>query len=127
MSEEVKEIKNDLDFAREVFDYTLNPDQCGLLLDYINQLEEELKYTVPIVEHNKIVSEKLKENQQLQQEVNQLETNWNELEEYIRKTKIKEFEKAFGKRYGKTFTQAEIIVCNMLIEKMQELKGGSDE
>ena len=27
------------------------------------QLKEELKYTVPIVEHNKIVSKKLKENQ----------------------------------------------------------------
>ena len=27
-----------------------------------NQLKEELKYTVPIVEHNKIVSKKLKEN-----------------------------------------------------------------
>lgn len=27
------------------------------------QLKEELKYTVPIVEHNKIVNKKLKENQ----------------------------------------------------------------
>lgn len=67
------------------------------------------------------------DKQQLQQKVNQLEDNWNKLKEYIRKTKIKEFEKAFGKRYGKTFTQAEIIVCNMLIEKMQELEGGSNE
>ena len=41
MNKEVKEIKEHLDFAREVFDYTLNPDQCGLLLDYINQLEKE--------------------------------------------------------------------------------------
>ena len=34
------------------------------LLDEENKkLKEELKYTVPIVEHNKIVSKKLKENQ----------------------------------------------------------------
>ena len=34
------------------------------------QLKEELKYTVPIVEHNKIVSEKNKENQQLKEVIN---------------------------------------------------------
>ena len=43
--------------------------------------------------------------------------------EYIKETKLKEFEKSFGKRYGKTFTQAEIIVCNMILDKMQELEG----
>lgn len=53
--------------------------------------------------------------------------NWNELKEYIKETKLKEFEKSYGKRYGKTFTQAEIIVCNMILDKMQELQGsGSD-
>lgn len=47
--------------------------------------------------------------------------------EYIKETKLKEFEKSYGKRYGKTFTQAEIIVCNMILDKMQELQGsGSD-
>ena len=36
----------------------------NILLQQENkQLKEELKYTVPIVEHNKIVSKKLKENQ----------------------------------------------------------------
>lgn len=49
--------------------------------------------------------------------------NWNLLKEYIRETKFKEFEKSYGKRYGKTFTQAEIIVCNMILDKMQELEG----
>ena len=43
--------------------------------------------------------------------------------EYIKETKLKEFEKSYGKRYGKTFTQAEIIVCNMILDKMQELQG----
>lgn len=48
--------------------------------------------------------------------------------EYIKETKLKEFEKSYGKRYGKTFTQAEIIVCNMILDKMQELQGSdSDE
>lgn len=55
-----------------------------------------------------------------------LKDNWNKLKEYIKETKLKEFEKSYGKRYGKTFTQAEIIVCNMILDKMQELKQGSD-
>ena len=45
--------------------------------------------------------------------------------EYIKETKLKEFEKSYGKRYGKTFTQAEIIVCNMILDKMQELQGSN--
>lgn len=52
-----------------------------------------------------------------------LKDNWNKLKEYIKETKLKEFEKSYGKRYGKTFTQAEIIICNMILDKMQELKG----
>lgn len=43
--------------------------------------------------------------------------------EYIKETKLKEFEKSYGKRYGKTFIQAEVIVCNMILNKMQELQG----
>lgn len=58
--------------------------------------------------------------------VRSLKDNWNELKEYIDKTKFKEFEKSYGKRYGKTFTQAEIIVCNMILNKMQELQGSDD-
>lgn len=46
-----------------------------------------------------------------------LKDNRNKLKEYIRETKLKEFEKSYGKRYGKTFTQAEIIVCNMILDK----------
>ena len=51
--------------------------------------------------------------------------NWDELKEYCKETKLKEFEKSYGKRYQKTFTQAEIIVCNMILDKMQELEKGS--
>lgn len=45
------------------------------------QLEEELKYTIGIVEHNRIISEKNKE-------IHQLKDNWNKLKEYIRKNII---------------------------------------
>ena len=62
----------------------------------------------------------------LQQENKQLKDNWNKLKEYIKETKLKEFEKSYGKRFGKTFIQAEIIVCNMILDKMQELEQGSD-
>ena len=55
-----------------------------------------------------------------------LNDNWNKLKEYIKETKLKEFEKSYGKRYGRTFTQAEIVVCNMILDKMQELEQGSD-
>lgn len=58
--------------------------------------------------------------------VRSLKDNWNELKEYIDKTKIKEFEKSYGKRYGKTFTQVEIIACNMILDKMQELEGSDN-
>ena len=58
--------------------------------------------------------------------VKSLKDNWNKLKEYIRKTKLKEFEKSYGKRYGKTFTQAEVIICNMITDKMQELEQGSE-
>ena len=74
-----------------------------------------------------------KENRQLkiqisarEEEYKKLKDNWNKLKEYVEETKIKEFEKTFGKRYNKTFTQAEIIVCNMIKNKMKELEQGSD-
>lgn len=60
------------------------------------------------------------------EENKKLKDNWNKLKEYIKETKLKEFEKSYGKRYGKTFTQAEIIICNMILDKMQELEQGSD-
>ena len=61
------------------------------------------------------------------QEISNLEDNWNKLREYIRETKLKEFEKSYSKRFGKTFTQAEVIVCNMILDKMQELEGDNNE
>lgn len=60
-------------------------------------------------------------------EIKQQKDKWNELKEYIKETKLKEFEKSYGKRYGRTFRQAELIVCNMIISKMRELEKGSDK
>ena len=40
------------------------------------QLKKDIKYTIPIVEHNRIVSEKNKE-------IYQLKDNWNKLKEYL--------------------------------------------
>ena len=45
------------------------------------QLKEELEYTIGIVEHNRIISEKNKE-------IHQLKDNWIKLKEYIRKNII---------------------------------------
>ena len=56
-------------------------------------------------------------------EIERLNNIIDELEKYINETKLEEFEKVYGKRYGKTFTQAEVIVCNMILAKLQELKG----
>ena len=57
-------------------------DECYVYLaDYKElqqenkQLKEELKYTVPIVEHNKIVSKKLKENQKYKEAIDKAINN----------------------------------------------------
>ena len=93
----------------------------------IEQLQQENEILKENAENNDKVVDKVNwENQLLKKENNQLKRNWNKLREYIKETKLKEFEKDYGKRYGKTFTQAEIVVCNMILDKMQELEQGSD-
>lgn len=71
---------------------------------------------------NKLRLDDLEYVKKLQQKNEKLKDNWDKLKEYIRKTKLNEFEKSYGKRYSKTFTQAEVIVCNIIIDHMQELE-----
>lgn len=90
---------------------------------YIKQLQQVNKILKENAEHNDKVVDKVNwENQLLKKENKQLKDNWNKLKEYIKETKLKEFEKSYGKRYGKTFTQAEVIVCNIIINHMQKLE-----
>ena len=97
------------------------------IIEEIEQLQQENKILKENAEHNDKVVDKVNwENMLLKKENKQLKDNWNKLREYIKETKLKEFEKAYGKRYGKTFTQAEIVVCNMILDKMQELEQGRD-
>lgn len=108
-----------VDFELDVIDWNSLFEYIDKLQQENKQLKEELKFTIGIVEHNRIISEKNKK-------IHQLKDNWNKLKEYIREAELKEFEKSFCKRYSKTFTQVEIIVCNMILDKMQELEQGSD-
>ena len=41
MKDDIKEILRDLEFASGVFDYTITPDRCTFLKDYITNLQEE--------------------------------------------------------------------------------------
>lgn len=66
-------------------------------------------------------------NNEKNKEIERLNNIINELEKYINETKLEEFENAYGRRYGKTFTQAEVIICNMILNKLQELKGANYE
>ena len=100
-------------------------------LEFYKQLSEQLQQENKILKENaenndKVVDKVNWENMLLKKENKQLKDNWNKLREYIKETKLKEFEKSYGKRYGKTFTQAEILVCNMILNIMQELEQGSD-
>lgn len=81
-----------------------------------------LKNKKQIEEYQKALDDTMSEKMDLEEENKQLKDNWNKLKEYIRKTKLNEFEKSYGKRYSKTFTQAEVIVCNIIIDHMQELE-----
>ncbi len=41
MNDEIKDILRDLEFASGVFDYTITPDRCTFLKDYITNLQQE--------------------------------------------------------------------------------------
>ena len=70
------------------------------------QLKEELEYTIGIVEHNRIISEKNKE-------IHQLKDNWNKLKENLNYKS----ERAVGE---------DEYVYDEIYNEMQELEQGSD-
>lgn len=92
------------------------------------KIEDYSKYYVQGSDHYLIPKDVFMElfNEMInwKEEIKELKDNWNKLREYIKENKLKEFEKDYGKRYGKTFTQAEIVVCNMILDKMLELEKG---
>lgn len=93
------------------------------ILCEIDELQQENKQLQKELEEYKNPVKYFKyANKNVTEENKKLKDNWNELKEYIRKTKLNEFEKSYGKRYSKTFTQAEVIVCNIIIDHMQELE-----
>lgn len=89
-------------------------EEMKKLYELLQQENKKLNGTIQT--YDILLKANVEENQQLKD-------NWNKLKEYIKETKLKEFEKSYGKRYGKTFTQAEVIVCNMISDKMKELEG----
>lgn len=74
------------------------------------QLKEELEYTIGIVEHNRIISEKNKE-------IHQLKDNWNNLK------KIAKMHSGIKK---KCYNGGLWFEIDSLLDKMQELEQGSD-
>lgn len=85
------------------------PDYNDLLKEN-KKLQEELEYTIGIVEHNRIISEKNKE-------IHQLKDNWNKLKEIIKEKFV--FQGAFT-----SYEWNDLL--NELLYKMKELERGSD-
>lgn len=126
---ETYQYTSNFDFSRLDKYEEANDDICidDLILDYTMLYEfhkEEIERLNNIIknqqedieEYNDKLNEVVKERNKYLHII-------NELEKYINKTKLEEFEKEYGRRYGKTFTQAEVIICNMILNKLQELKG----
>lgn len=119
----IKKLQQENKQLKEKLDKYENPEDMTLMMMWC---------TEKVKDENKQLKKQLEESKNLKNKLlvynASIKGNWNKLKEYIKETKLKEFEKSYGKRYGKTFAQAEIIVCNMILDKMQELaKGDSNE
>ena len=96
-----------------IFDLMLDMQEMEKLNNITKNQQEDIE------EYNDKLNEVVKERNKYLHII-------NELEKYINETKLEEFEKEYGRRYGKTFTQAEVIICNMILNKLGELKGSND-
>lgn len=107
--------------------------------DYLQKENQELKSQIEhyrktnehLIDKNNILLRNAEHNDKVVDKVNWENKHYkhiiDELEKWLKETKLKEFEKAYGKRYGKVYTQAEIIVFNMILNKLQELKGDAND
>lgn len=106
--EKIKISVNEEDVQNIINCYEKDIEYIKHLQQENKQLQEELKCTIGIVEHNRIISEKNKE-------IHQLKDNWNKLKEFI----VKEY-----CIYLPLAASTKSIT--ILIDKMQELEKGSD-
>jgi len=96
---EIEEFESDV---QKLYDYTMNLQKEN------KQLQEELKFTIGIVEHNRIISGKNKE-------IHQLKDNWIKLKE------IAKSQSGFNKRAD--LKGGLWLEIDELLDKMQELEG----
>ena len=83
------------------------PDYNDLLKEN-KKLQEELKYTIGIVEHNRIIGKKNKE-------IHQLKDNWDKLKKWL-----------YEEHYLYVSEIAKNSTYQVVLNKMQELERGSD-
>lgn len=107
---------------KSTYEFELSEERAECIANKYDSLTDELqqenkKLNGAIQTYDILLKANVEENKQLKDK-------WDKLKKYIKETKLKEFEKSYGKRYGKTFTQAELIACNMILDKMQELERG---
>jgi predicted RNA methylase len=103
----------------------MNKELQNLLTDlenFIYQSEKD-KFTLDVHQVHLILDHIANQGEKIEKQDNII----NELEKYINETKLEEFEIVYGRRYGKTFTQAEVIICNMILNKLKELKGNNND
>ena len=100
--------KDTISVNMNVYDIPILVEQLEKENKEIERLKEELKYTVPVVEHNKTITKHIKEEERLHSIINELEKYINE--EYI-----------YDELGMKIFDASE------LQDKLQELKGSDKE
>ena len=135
MNEETKEILEDvkrhLDYVEVTKQASIRDNEMKAMYYYITNLQEELKYSVPQVQHNQIVSKLAKEKHVLKQEnqklVKELDTLRRRIITFIN---VFQDEKTFGLSYSDLKHLRGIANNNkfdikVLDDKLTELKGGS--